>query len=100
MTDESIAGNLEGGQASSRSLPLVTIDPDLVYVGDEIRFPNVRASQRITILAHLKIIVLVIVPVFELVGTIENEIEVVEDIYDHWGIGDRRNQDPLAPAID
>src|SRR5437870_2988019 len=100
MADEGVARDFEGGQTSARSFPIMTVDASLVDIGDEIGFPDVRPSQRIALLAHLKVIFLAVESIIKLVRTVKDEIQIVEDIDDHRSVGDRRGKRTLASTID
>lgn len=100
MADKGVARDFEGGQTPARGFPIMTVDTGLVDVGDEIGFPDVRPSQRIARLAHLEVIFLAVESILELVRTVKDEVQIVENIDDQRSVGDRRGKHTLTSTID
>ena len=95
MAHHRVAGNLKTGEAAPRRLPFVRVDHGVGHIRNEICLPVCSPPHLGALLPFGEELFLRIVTVFELVVAVENEILVVKNVDDHWGIGYRCQQCPL-----
>src|SRR5262249_58696097 len=99
VADQSIASQLELGDAHSRAFHFPPVQSCRLNVHDKIRFPNVLHAGLVALLSDVEKPVGARVAIRKRIGTVEDEVFVVKDVHDQWGVGNSQKLYWLPTAV-
>ena len=82
MADQSISGQLELGDAHSRTFNLSLVQGRRLNVHDEVRFPNVLHAGLVALLSDIEKSIGARIAIRKSIGAVKDEVVIVKDIHD------------------
>src|SRR6266508_4564567 len=100
MADQTIAGQLELGDAHTGAFHFPLVDARGLNVRDEVRFPNMLHARFVALLTLVKKTVGGRVAFGKIIGAVEYKIFIVNDVHHQWRVGDGEKPYRRAPTVE